>query len=728
MEKTFLTVLEISAGCAGVILIISLLSTIINRRFTAKWKYFIWLIIAVRLLVPFNPNFDIGQPKLEVSIPNASVVVPITQTPPAEEQPPKLPPYISEGEDPVVPVSPTLPDEKPLADVSLVQVLGCLWLVGTVVFLGIHIGSYVVFKKKLFRWARPLSRESRIFRTKEMLQNELGISVEVPVLICTDVTSPMMIGFFKSFLILPHENYSDTELYFILRHELTHFKRRDIWYKLLMTFANAVHWFNPAVWLMVRESNRDLEISCDSSVVRGADAQSRKLYSEAILANIRQQPKTTVFSTYFYDGKKSLKERFRNILSTQKRKKGLICFVTVVLCIGLIGGAVSCSLADSPQISSDNSSDVGGSNLFALTSFKENKRFADWMKAYFPNINDWRVLYEYHTYATEDNLRENGLYEWNDYSRYHMYFSVLATEQSDEFDRVLIVYADEFVLTKTEDGVQTVAPAKTGNSYTVPMMSVYRGNESNWKVGDCKGVEIVWMPNTRACTLWFPKQQRALFFGDLSYDVELIVENLTEKPSVRYYSYAPSFTKIYPEFKDDRLVYLYKPNKNGPSPQFDVGYYSYKERKLVFVEESNISNYGLDMALLGDSVFAIQGESRVSFYNVDELSKGKPFKILGGNGYGLSDSEIRVANDIDTDATKPSRHCIMYYVKDERKWRICTFDNNGNILSDFSTGIDVNGDYIEITHTSGLVYFKVQSSTYCVDARPDKNHTLQIVE
>lgn len=726
MENTFLTLLEISAGCAVVILIISLLSNIINRRFTSKWKYFIWLVIAVRLLIPFNPSFDIGQPKLEVNLPNTSVVVPVVQTPPAEEQPPEfIPPSTDEH---VTPVLPTQPEQKSVATVNLTDILWRLWLVGLVVFLGVHIASYATFKKKLLRWARPVSRESRIFITKDRLQKELGISSEVPVLICGDVTSPMMIGFFNSFLILPHEDYSDIELYFILRHELTHFKRHDIWYKFLMVLANALHWFNPAVWLMVRESNRDLEISCDSMVVRGADATGRKFYSETILSNVRKQSAATAFTTHFYGGKKSLKERFKNILNTKKRQKGLICFVAVILCIGLIGGAVSCSIADSSQSSSDTSSVESDSNLFELTSFKEHKRFADWMKAYFPKINDWRVLYEYHTYATEDNLRENGLYEWNDNSRYHMYFSVLATEQSEQFDRVLIVYADEFVLTKTEDGKQTVAPARTGNTNAVPMMSTYRGYESDWKLGDCKGAELIWMPNTRHCTLWFPEQQRALFFGDLSYDEELIVENLTEKPSVRYYSYAPKFAKNFPEFKADRLVYLYKPNNNGPSQKFDVGYYSYKERKLMLLEESNINNYGLDMALLGDSVLAIQGQERVSFFNIDELSKAKPFKILGGSGNGLSDSEIYVANDIDTDATNPSRHCIMYYVKDERTWRVCTFDNGGNVLSDFSTGIEVNEDYVEITHTSGLVYFKVQDVTYCVDARPNKNHTPQTVD
>ncbi|WP_243626520.1 M56 family metallopeptidase, partial [Candidatus Cryosericum septentrionale] len=74
----------------------------------------------------------------------------------------------------------------------------------------------------------------------------------------------------------------------ILKHELVHYKRGDIWYKLLMICANAVHWFNPLVYLVVTASNQDLEMSSDSAVIQNADAVFRKRYSEAILAAVRK--------------------------------------------------------------------------------------------------------------------------------------------------------------------------------------------------------------------------------------------------------------------------------------------------------------------------------------------------------------------------------------------------------------------------------------------------------
>lgn len=722
MENTFLTLLEISAGCAVVILIISLLSNIINRRFTSKWKYFIWLVIAVRLIIPFNPSFDIGQPKLEVNLPNTSVVVPVVQTPPAEEQLPEfIPPSTDEQITPVLPIQ---PEQKPVATVNLTDILWRLWLVGAVVFLGVHIASYATFKKKLLRWARPVSRESRIFITKDRLQKELGISSEVPVLICGDVTSPMMIGFFNSFLILPHEDYSDIELYFILRHELTHFKRHDIWYKLLMVLANALHWFNPAVWLMVRESNRDLEISCDSMVVRGADANGRKFYSETILSNVRKQSAATAFTTHFYGGKKSLKERFKNILNTKKRQKGLICFVAVILCIGLVGGAVSCSIADdAAPPSSEDSSVAEKDGLFRVTSFLDQEKMMQRLTNDYPFITDWEVVYEWHGYATEGNQRENGLYKWQGDSRYTCW-ALLSVEGKEGFDRVLICYANDFVLEQTEDGFLTAVPATDTTSYSY----YYRGFEKDWQFGDCKGAELI--IDDDGWAVWFPEKSEAFFFnGSMPHD-QLRLEGITERPKVFFNHYPLSSEYSEPE---NCYILLYeRENRNWGDGEFD--YALYRNKKITIFE--GVEDIYPSRSLLNETALTIETNSSICFYDLSQEDFGKPVKILGGNGRGLADTEVYTISDVFTDLAYPTRHCIMYYIKDEREWRFCTVDSRGEILCDFSTGLAVIDETItSIRFQKGLVYFSYRpdgaigkATHYCVDARPNKNHTPQSLD
>ena len=334
LEAVFLNLLEISAASAVVILAMVLLSSLINRSFTAKWKYWLWMVLAIRLLVPFNLSFDAAPAKVEVNIPNTTITIPAPAATPAP---------------PVQPASPapvTVPSTQPAEAarvVSTVDLLIFVWLCGVVLFILWQLASYLRFRRQVERWGLPMESDSVTAIVRQQVEAEFDIQRKIPALICRDISSPMMIGFFRPLLLLPQERYNAQDLSYILRHELTHYSRRDIWYKALLLLANAVHWFNPAVWLMVREASRDLEISCDAAVMKNASMDERRTYSEIILSCVHRELKMkTALSTHFYGGKKALKERFANIPSTKKRRAGVIAFAVVALCGGIIGGLVVC--------------------------------------------------------------------------------------------------------------------------------------------------------------------------------------------------------------------------------------------------------------------------------------------------------------------------------------------------------------------------------------------------
>ena len=94
----------------------------------------------------------------------------------------------------------------------------------------------------------------------------------------------MIVGAIKPTLLLPEMELTAEQLSLVFRHELIHYRRRDIWYKLLLMLANAIHWFNPMVWLMVHAADRDLELSCDEAVVAGRDEAYREEYGLCGLA------------------------------------------------------------------------------------------------------------------------------------------------------------------------------------------------------------------------------------------------------------------------------------------------------------------------------------------------------------------------------------------------------------------------------------------------------------
>lgn len=108
----------------------------------------------------------------------------------------------------------------------------------------------------------------------------------VPVL-RAGVDTPMTLGLLRPVIVLPPE-VPEADLPLILRHELCHIRRRDLWYKGVMLLANAVHWFNPLVWRMAGQAGRDLELYCDEAVVEGQDSGFRRRYGQVLLAGIGQ--------------------------------------------------------------------------------------------------------------------------------------------------------------------------------------------------------------------------------------------------------------------------------------------------------------------------------------------------------------------------------------------------------------------------------------------------------
>lgn len=327
MERVFLTFLEVSGSTAAVILPLCLFSSAINRTFVARWKYWVWAFLALRLLIPWTPDFEAAPPRVQVNIPNAIIGAP-------------APVQGSPGVNTPVPM-PAAPVPR---GITVLEVMTWLWLAGAALFFIWQIAAYLHFRRRVLRWGRRAPSSPVLWAALQKARAEMKVAAPVRMITHVGAPSPMMLGFFRPVLVLPQKEYSGEELGFILCHELTHYKRRDIWYKTLMLAACAVHWFNPAVWLMVQYAQRDLEISCDAAVMAGADRETRRRYSEAILANIqRRSPSGTALSTHFYGGKKAMKERFANIISTKRRRAGVLVFTAVLVSAALVGSLVACS-------------------------------------------------------------------------------------------------------------------------------------------------------------------------------------------------------------------------------------------------------------------------------------------------------------------------------------------------------------------------------------------------
>ncbi len=165
----------------------------------------------------------------------------------------------------------------------------------------------------------------------------------------------MLIGFLSPCILIPYTHGKAAEYSDILLHELHHFKRRDLWYKLLMLLANGVQWFNPLVYLMLRQAEIDMELACDYDVLLDASTTARKQYGLTILSFIEQ--KHAVYSpltTSFYGSQEQMIRRFSDITYSSKKKSGKVFLFTVILatifCGTWIGNASTAIAADGKMV------------------------------------------------------------------------------------------------------------------------------------------------------------------------------------------------------------------------------------------------------------------------------------------------------------------------------------------------------------------------------------------
>ena len=87
-------------------------------------------------------------------------------------------------------------------------------------------------------------------------------------------------------ILLPEPLPQSAPLECALRHELTHFRRRDIWLKALALWVNALHWFNPLAWYMVRLVERDTELACDEAALNTLSPEEHAAYGQTILSAV----------------------------------------------------------------------------------------------------------------------------------------------------------------------------------------------------------------------------------------------------------------------------------------------------------------------------------------------------------------------------------------------------------------------------------------------------------
>ena len=312
LSYVFSSVIEISLSVSVMILFFMLCIPKRLMNYSPKCRSVLWLILAIRLLIPIQPRFRAAA--VHFTAPYHLIEIPSVGS-------------VAES------------------SYSFMQIAAAIWFVGAVLFFSFHVICYKCFEEKLKRGQKTANlseREkakvlNRFYETKYAMGNynpvELWISSKAP--------GPMMIGFFHPKIVVPDCMTDENKLNMVFRHELTHYQRKDEWYRFIMLLSLSVHWFNPMIYLMTRRSTEDIEGACDLCVVSGQDKQFVQDYIYALLdtakclmkkKNSRRQ---TALISYFSSSAAKLKLRFSELMSPKKKSgKPLLAVCAVIVMFG----------------------------------------------------------------------------------------------------------------------------------------------------------------------------------------------------------------------------------------------------------------------------------------------------------------------------------------------------------------------------------------------------------
>lgn len=168
--------------------------------------------------------------------------------------------------------------------------------------------------------------------------------IKVDVYFSEQLNIPIGIGVFKKSIILPNRDHSETELYYILLHEYTHFLNNDITIKMLVNIFCCIFWWNPIVYLLKKDLDQMLEIKCDLACTNVMQSDEKVEYLSTIVSTIKKATQKNqdinlypTVALFHSDSNLTVLERFQIVYSNigWSSKKKIPTMIWIVISIFL---------------------------------------------------------------------------------------------------------------------------------------------------------------------------------------------------------------------------------------------------------------------------------------------------------------------------------------------------------------------------------------------------------
>lgn len=330
------------------ILLLAALGPLLRGKISPRVQYALWLLAALRLLVPVNPVSSALSAAALLERVDAPALERIAQTPvptrsydsaysQVEAE------YRQRGADPSALTAAdqahleaqarTLTAEVPLSELAA-RWAGPVWLGGAALTALWFLAVNLRFRRRLRQSARPADLG--------------GLRCALPVYVSETLPAPCLSGLFRpAIYVTPAALESPDRLRHILAHEGTHYRHGDHWWAVVRCLCLCLYWFDPLVWWAASLSRRDCELACDEGSIRRLGEGERLAYGRTLVDMIAAG-RTPLLQTATTMSASRRRIRQRVTLIARKPRTAAAAAAALALILALAVGCAFTAPPDTP--------------------------------------------------------------------------------------------------------------------------------------------------------------------------------------------------------------------------------------------------------------------------------------------------------------------------------------------------------------------------------------------
>ncbi|PFO62187.1 methicillin resistance protein [Bacillus cereus] len=312
------------------------IKVLFRNKLTPRWQYMLWIVLMIRLLLPWSPDSSYSIYSLLSYSSSVSEVIPKNM--PATENIVDIESdrkvelesnseTVTKNSEPEVNAS-----SEQQTTLSLYKIALYVWLAGVIILAAITF----LTNRRLYSYIKkqPDITDEQVITVFDRCKQPMKVKKAVSLRLAGKIASPTVFSFFRPKVILSKKHMkvlNEQQLQYVFYHELAHIKRKDVAVNWIMYSLILLNWFNPILWYAYFCMREDQELACDAYALTFIDKEEQIAYGHTIITLLEHYSYQVPSLANLSRNKRTLKRRIVMIKKFQKKSYRLSLLGVIVI-------------------------------------------------------------------------------------------------------------------------------------------------------------------------------------------------------------------------------------------------------------------------------------------------------------------------------------------------------------------------------------------------------------